>query len=272
MANNDGMLNFTKMVATGNDFIVIDNRLAAAAMPLSRMAERFCDRKTGIGADGLLVVERSRSADFRMRIFNPDGSEPDMCGNGSRCIALYARDKQIAPSSMIIQTGAGLLRARVFRERVRVNTTEPLGLKLSIAVTHFNKRYLLHYINTGVPHAVCFVDDLNGMDMTCFGRSIRYDKIFSPDGVNVNAVKVKGRSSLLVRTYERGVESETRACGTGSIASALIANLVKKLKSPVKIYTKGGELTVYFKYRDSRFYDVFLEGPAQEVFTGRIRP
>ncbi|MDD5504685.1 MAG: diaminopimelate epimerase [Candidatus Omnitrophica bacterium] len=265
------MINFSKMVATGNDFIVIDNRLSVLGQRLSSVAKRLCDRKTGIGADGFLVVERSRSADFRMRIFNPDGSEPDMCGNGSRCIALYARDRQIAASSMVIQTGAGLLRASVRPAGVRINTTQPYDLKMSLTVKHSGKPYTLHHINTGVPHAVCFADDVDGMDMISFGRSIRYNNIFLPDGVNVNAARVKRGPSLQVRTYERGVESETRACGTGSIACALIASLVKKLKSPVRIYTRGGELTVYFKYRDNKFYDVFLEGPAEEVFTGRIK-
>ena len=289
-------INFTKMVATGNDFVVIDNRLSVLrlpagrqglrsldltrdglkrdgehAEPLSRLAKKLCNRKTGIGADGLLAVEKSKSADFRMRIFNPDGSEPGMCGNGSRCIALYAKNKKITPSSMSIETKAGLLYAVARKNKVKINMTEPKDIKLSINLKAGAKTYRLHRINTGVPHAVFFTNDLDKIDLNVFGKSIRYHSAFAPKGTNVNIVRIENASSVSIRTYERGVEAETLACGTGSVACALISNLVKNIKPPVKVFTRGGELKIYFKRKDNKFYDVFLEGEAREVFSGEIK-
>ncbi len=263
-------IDFTKMAATGNDFIVIDARKLGFNAMLPALAKRLCCRRTGIGADGLLVVERSKTADFKMRIFNPDGSEPDMCGNGSRCIAFYAKQQGIGQASMSIETKAGLLSARVSGDKVRINMTDPKGINLDIKLRLKDKAYKLHYINTGVPHAVCFVDKLDSIDLDCFGKGIRYHNMFMPEGVNVNIVKSGNSSSLSIRTYERGVEAETLACGTGAAASALISSCLKKFKSPVHVRAKGGNLTIYFKREKNSFYDVFLEGQAKTVFTGRI--
>jgi diaminopimelate epimerase len=291
------MINFTKMVATGNDFVVIDNRLQVAPhtcsgsldegsrgrLPAGRqecrgtgyrlreLAKRLCNRKTGIGADGLLILQKSEKADFRMRIFNLDGSEPDMCGNGIRCIALYARKKKIAPSAMSIETGAGILYARVGKNQVRINMTEPKGIILSMNLKINGRRYSLHRVNTGVPHIVCFMNNLNNIDLDSLARDIRYHKAFSPEGANVNIVSVRSTSHLSIRTYERGVEAETFACGTGAVASAIISNMVKKIPSPVNVQAQGGKLKIYFKGNAEKgFTDVFLEGEAKEVFTGKI--
>jgi diaminopimelate epimerase len=264
-------IDFSKMAATGNDFVVIDNRnLTLPARP-SILAERLCNRKFGIGADGLILLEKSREADFRMRIFNPDGSEPDMCGNGSRCIALYAQSNRIASSSMTIQTNAGLLKARVSGQKVKINMTKPKDMRLDIKLELKDQQYNMHYIDTGVPHAICFVCSLDRVDMQAFGRGIRYHKMFMPKGANVNIVKADGDSSISIRTYERGVEAETLACGTGATASALVSSYIRKCQSPVTVHTKGGTLKIYFKRRDRDFRDVFLEGKAEEIFKGRIQ-
>ena len=261
---------FSKMVATGNDFIVVDNRGLSMAGILHRLAKKLCDRRLGVGADGLLVVERSRKADFKMRILNPDGSEPDMCGNGSRCIALYANMRKIAPARMAIETKAGLLTASVRKDVVRINMTDPKGLKCSLAIKSGKKSYQLHYVDTGVPHAVWFVDHIDKVDVAGLGMEIRFHRSFRPKGTNVDFVMLNRDSSISVRTYERGVEAETLACGTGAVASAIISAAVKGLGSPVNIHAQGGDLKVYFKDKTDRFREVFLEGKAREVFTGQL--
>lgn len=263
-------INFSKMVATGNDFVVLDTRYWVPGTRYPVLAKRLCDRKIGIGADGMLLIEKSKSADFRMRIFNPDGSEPDMCGNGSRCAALYAKNKKIAACSMSIETRAGVLYAKAGKNKVKINMTEPKDIRLSIYLKSGAKAYRIHHIHTGVPHVVFFANDLDKIDLDAFGRSIRYHSAFTPEGTNVNIVSMKNKSSISIRTYERGVEAETLACGTGSVACALISNLAKGIKPPVRVFTRGGQLKIYFKPKDNKFYDVFLEGPAKEVFSGEI--
>ncbi|MFC1807405.1 diaminopimelate epimerase [Candidatus Omnitrophota bacterium] len=265
-------IKFSKMVATGNDFIVFDNRSSRSITDISLLARKLCDRRTGIGGDGLLLVERSKVADFKMRIFNPDCSEPDMCGNGSRCIALFARLNKIAPSRMRIETKAGLLKAVVKKNLIKINMTDPHDMRLNLRLTINNKDLTLYHLNTGVPHAVCFIKPIEKVNVDDFGRKIRESKAFLPDGVNANFVEIKKRKrDIFMRTYERGVEAETFACGTGAVASAIISSVVKSFKSPVKVFTRGGELNIYFKSKNNKFYDVYLEGEAREVFTGTIK-
>ena len=259
------------MVATGNDFVVLDNRKGIIGNRISGFARQLCDRKSGIGADGLLLIEKSKIADFKMRIFNPDGSEPEMCGNGSCCIALYAKLNKIAPYSMKIETKTGLLSAEAGKANVKIRMTEPKDMRLGIGLKLKNKSYKLHYINTGVPHVVCFVKDVNNVDLASFGRGIRYHKLFKPEGTNVNIVYLKTKASILARTYERGVEDETSACGTGSVAAAIISAIVKGLKPPIMVHTEGGSLKIYFTLKDYIIGNVFLEGKAREVFKGQIQ-
>jgi diaminopimelate epimerase len=263
-------INFSKMIATGNDFVVLDNRKQIIGNRISNFARRLCDRKLGIGADGLLLVEKSKIADFKMRVFNPDGSEPEMCGNGSRCIALYAKLNKIAPYSMKIDTKAGLLSVKAGNVNIKLKMTEPKDIKLWIRLKLENKRYKLHYINTGVPHVVCFVKDLDRADFASFGKAVRHHKLFMPEGTNVNIVYLKGKASISARTYERGVEDETLACGTGSVASAVISGIVKGLKPPITVRTRGGSLKVYFTLKNYIIGNLFLEGEAREVFKGQI--
>ena len=219
---------FAKMVGTGNDFIVVDTRThprPALQRRWGSVARALCDRRTGIGADGLLVLEPSRSADVRMRVFNPDGSEAEMCGNGARCVAQYVqRARRGRQSSVTIDTAAGLLDATVHRDRVAVRMTDPTALRLDLELDVKRRRIRLGAVNTGVPHAVVPVAALDEVDVSGLGRALRHHRAFGPQGTNVNFIQTDADhpDRLRIRTYERGVEEETLACGTGVTASALI--------------------------------------------------
>ncbi|MBI3991398.1 MAG: diaminopimelate epimerase [Candidatus Omnitrophica bacterium] len=261
---------FVKMCGAGNDFVVIDNRNVKVPR-LKRFAQEVCDRKRGVGADGLLLLEKSNRADFKMRIFNPDGSEPDMCGNGARCIAFYANRNRAASDKMTFETRAGLISAGVKGKNVKLKLNGPLKPALDIKLNIDGKTLIVSRINTGVPHAVVFVNNLTSVNVKGLGKKIRYHKRFSPAGTNVNFVKVSGKHSISIRTYERGVEDETLACGTGSTASALISSLVKGVISPVNVNTYGGDiLKIYFEKSGEGFKNVFLEGKVKEVFEGGL--
>lgn len=263
-------LKFTKAVATGNDFIIIDNR-QGAFKGLPALARKLCDRKRGVGADGLLAVEKSKRADFKMRIFNPDGSEAEMCGNGSRCMALYAAKNKIAKKAMTIDTLAGVLNATVKSDIVKVRLTDPKDIKWNLCLEINKCPYKVNFVNTGVPHVIHFTDDLDKIDVKNLGSHIRYHGEFAPEGTNADFVKVAGKDSIKIRTYERGVEDETLACGTGAVASAIISAEAEKLTSPVTVQTRGGEkLRVFFNIVGGNFKDVYLEGRAKLVYEGEM--
>ncbi len=268
-------IEFTKLVATGNDFILIDNarkKVESRIGSLARLAKQLCARKRSIGADGLLVLEGSRRADVTMRIFNPDGSEAEMCGNGSRCLAYYVAHRGITGNTLSIETKAGILRAAVHKEMVKIEMTQPNDLMLGIALHVGNETLHLGFINTGVPHAVNIVRNLGAVDVKKIGRHIRYHKMFSPQGTNVDFIKVDGRHTVSMRTYERGVEGETFACGTGAVASAIIASEIKNVRPPVTVRTFGKEaLRIYFKKKDGEYKDIFLEGAVKLVFDGTLK-
>lgn len=265
------MLTFTKLVGTGNDFVLLDRRKGKALSGAegARLARKLCDRKNGIGADGILVLEPSRKADFRMRIFNPDGSEAEMCGNGSRCAAYYVLDGK--RGSVSFETLAGLLEAEVKKDVVKVRLSRPEGLKTGIVLDLFGNRFELHAIHTGVPHAILFVEDLDRTDIVLLGREIRYHAYFQPSGTNVDFVKLDGKEGLLIRTYERGVEGETLSCGTGATASALIAAILKGMSSPIDVLTKGGDrLKIFFERKGNAIEKAYLEGKVARLFEGRV--
>jgi len=252
---------FTKMMASGNDFVIVDKKPSGN---LAALARRICDRKFGIGADGLLVLEKSKIADIRMRIFNADGSEAQMCGNGARCIALYSARK-----SLDIETKAGVIEAEVSSNKVRIKLTEPKDIKFDIPLKVNSRNLKVNFVDTGVPHAVVFVEGLDKINVSVLGRLLRYHEKFAPRGTNVNFVEVLSKNSFKIRTYERGVEDETLACGTGTVASTLIFALKTGSGNKIKAHTKGEEiLTVYFKKRGNKFTDVWLEGKAGIVYKG----
>ncbi|MFH1413866.1 MAG: diaminopimelate epimerase [Candidatus Omnitrophota bacterium] len=256
---------FSKMVASGNDFLVIENQKSKIeSRRLSDLAEKICNRTYGLGADGLLVLEKSRIADTRMRIFNADGSEAEMCGNGARCTALY-----VGKRNTKIETKAGIIESRVKAEIVKIRLTDPKDIKLNLQIKLFNRRLKVNYIDTGVPHVVIFVAGLDHIDVKMIGRALRYHKKFSFRGTNVNFVEVQLPDAIRLRTYERGVEDETLACGTGSVASALIFSLKTGINRQIKLLTESGEiLKVYFRREKNNFKDVWLEGKASLIYKG----
>ena len=258
-------INFIKIAASGNDFVVITS-LRSPVIPLKRLAKIMCDRKYGAGGDGLLLLEKSQIADIKMRIFNPDGSEAEMCGNGARSVALFTKSKRI-------ETQAGIIESRVNGEKIKIKLTEPKALKLDLPVRVNNRTLQVNFINTGVPHTVIFVADLDKIDVINIGRQIRFHKRFAPAGTNVDFVEALSNKSIKIRTYERGVEDETRACGTGIVASAVvtIARLpeIKAISHKINVHTKSGEmLKVYFDKIGDKFRDVWLEGKARIVYKG----
>lgn len=268
------MIKFMKAIATGNDFIIIDNRGLVLKNNIDQLAKRLCDRIYGIGADGLLLVEKSKQADFKMRIFNPDGSEAETCGNGLRCIALYAKDKRIALADMRIETRAGVIKASIKDGEVKVRLTDPKDIQWNLCVMIQGCPYKVSLANTGVPHVIHFVDDIENIDVKEIGAEMRYHSEFSPAGANVDFVKIinQGKNKIKVRTYERGVEDETLACGTGAVASAIISAEAEKLTSPVTVETRSKELLkVYFELIEGNFMNVYLEGKAQLVYEGTIK-
>jgi diaminopimelate epimerase len=263
---------FMKMSGSGNDFIFIDHR-----KPLLKeeefkdFARKVCRRKVSVGADGLVLVENSKKADVKWRFFNADGSEAEMCGNAGRCLGRFAYLKGITGPSLTFETLAGILSAQVDGKRVKLEMTKPFGLKLDETILIEGKKQTLSSINTGVPHAVIFLEDFKGVDVVRAGRAIRYHPHFAPAGTNTNFVRVENYSQLSIRTYERGVEDETLACGTGAVASALVAAFKGLVKSPVSIKTWGGEiLTVYFEIEAGEIKRVFFEGDVHIVYEAEM--
>lgn len=265
-------LEFTKMNGAGNDFILLDNR--AGNIRLSReQVVRLCDRHRGIGADGimLLVPCGSKRADWAWQFYNSDGSDAEMCGNGARCFARYVARLTGATGRLTFETVAGVIAAEIRGERVTINLTEPKDLRLGEVVGLSTGKETIHSCNTGVPHAVVFVPDADQAMVLKIGNEIRFHAHFAPKGTNVNFAQLLGPNQIRVRTYERGVEGETLACGTGVTASALVAARAHGFQSPVSVQVQGGDrLEVSFAVKEGGFTDVRLNGPADFVFEGRI--
>ena len=272
-------LDFVKMSGSGNDFIIVDNRKGLIESDdketLGSLAIRLCARRTGVGADGLVLLEDDPEVDFRWRFHNSDGSVAEMCGNASRCVARLAHEWGMAGAELSFRTVAGIIRAWVDGRRVKVEFTTPFDLKPRIVTALDDRLVEAGFINTGVPHVVIFVDDIEAVDLEGQAPRIRYHKDFSPAGTNVNYVQVQGKDSLLVRTYERGVEAETLACGTGIAASALIAGLRGFCRPPIRVTARSGEeLTVDFtpnpQEADPWPGQVYFEGVTTKIYQGRL--
>ena len=262
------MINFTKMVASGNDFVILNRKPRG---PLASFARLICDRRFGVGADGLLLLEKVRQEQIAMRIFNADGSEAEMCGNGARCAALWAKKTGISVKSPVrIKTKAGIIDSLVMRDTVRIKLTDPRNLMLNLSLKINGRALGLSFINTGVPHAVLFADKVDGIDVVGLGRQVRNHRFFQPRGTNVDFVQVEGPDSVRLRTYERGVEDETLACGTGSVAAALVFALKGGGRDGVvNVQTQSREaLKVYFERATRTFKNVWLEGKARIVYQG----
>jgi diaminopimelate epimerase len=286
-------IEFYKLEASGNDFILINNYHSSFTPHyLRKFAIKYCSRKLGIGADGVLVMGHSKVADYKMRIFNPDGSEAEMCGNGARCAALWAnfirekkKEQRIKAKAIKLETKAGIIESEVVnyvlqsRERkeqakVRIKMVAPFSVRLNSSLNIFDKDIKVNYINTGVPHIVIFTEGLDEINVESIGRQVRYHNRFMPAGTNVDFVEVIGKDFIKVRTYERGVETETLACGTGVVASAIIAGYkleTTNYKNKWRVLTKSKEvLKVYFTCENSKIKDVWLEGKVCFVYKGEV--
>ena len=262
-------ITFSKMSGNGNDFIIIDNRDGKyLSLYNKQFIEKVCARGLSVGADGLIFIENSDTVDFKWQFFNSDGSVAEMCGNGARCAARYAFLENIAGRNMAFETLAGIIKAEIMENNeVKTMLTAPHSLELDKKVTACGKEYDIHSVNTGVPHAVIICDNVTETDVFSLGRDIRYNKDFAENGTNVNFIEVTGENSLKIRTYERGVEGETLACGTGCAASAIVAIKKGLVKGPVRLLTSGGKtLTVYYDNNT-----VYLQGEGRRVYIGNLQ-
>ena len=275
-------LSFTKMNGAGNDFVMLDNRTANLPLDTAAIA-RLCDRHRGVGADGVLLVEPAEGpqADFRMRYYNADGGEAEMCGNGARCFARFATRLETAGGggatreALRFETQAGLIQARLDGELVRLDMSQPTaGMALGALDLDGQTLPEAYFLNTGVPHVVVPVPDVERVDVHPLGRAIRYHARFAPKGTNANFIHALGPREISLRTYERGVEGETLACGTGATASALIHAEMLGLRGnvTVAVHVRSGDVLQIGCERVGPFdfRDVTLGGPAEFVFNGEI--
>ncbi|MBT5925927.1 MAG: diaminopimelate epimerase [Verrucomicrobia bacterium] len=265
-------ISFTKMNGAGNDFILIDNRSLGLTLHSQQVA-KLCDRHAGIGADGLMLLEESQgtAADWAWKFYNSDGSDAEMCGNGARCFAAFVRQLTHSDSDFSFETIAGIIKASFDASNVTVNLTAPGPMDLARNLVIQGNDVKVHSVNTGVPHAVVFVENADQCMVTDLGAGVRYHDAFAPKGTNVNFVQVLAPGKIRVRTYERGVEGETLACGTGVTAASLVAAKVHGFKAPVEVQVQSGDyLRVSFDEENDQFSNVRLNGPADFVFNGEI--
>ncbi len=264
---------FSKLSGTGNDFIVIDNRADLVAVnDMPGFVRAVCRRAVSVGADGVIFVQNHPDLDFAWRFFNADGGEAEMCGNGSRCVARFAHERGIAGTTMRFMTLAGPIRAEILDGvRVRVQLTPAKDYRVfDLHTDRINAKGF--FLNTGVPHAVITTADVNAVDVRAMGRSIRFARAFAPAGANANFVQVVGEKELIIRTYERGVEDETLACGTGCVASAATMVINGLVKPPVTLTVRSGEtLVVDISPKDTLSGEFYLEGPAHWIYDGVLR-
>ena len=266
------ILDFVKMNGAGNDFVLMDNRRGNIHLTPGQVA-RICHRQRGVGADGLMLLVpcASGKADWAWQFSNSDGSTAEMCGNGARCFARFLQKLGWQKPSVTFETLAGVIHAEYHGALVKLGMSAPHGLRLHDKVKTSHGELAVSSINTGVPHAIVFVEDADKAMVGPLGRELRFHDHFKPKGTNVNFVQPLDAQTIRVRTYERGVEGETLACGTGVCASAIIAHLVHFTHAPVKVRVQGGDtLEVDFKVHGNDVRDVMLKGPADFVFEGTL--
>lgn len=255
-------IHFTKYQGTGNDFIMIDNRAATFNKENTELIALLCDRRFGIGADGLILLENDKNADFRMVYFNSDGRESSMCGNGGRCLVAFAKSLGIVGTNTRFTAVDGEHEARISGDEVSLKMIDVPAVRIEPDFV---------FINTGSPHHVAIVNGLEGMDVKSEGAKIRYSNLYGTEGSNVNFAVPVSESHFAVRTYERGVEDETLSCGTGVTAVALAMHALGKThRQEVQLHTPGGTLSVRFQTKGAGYSDIWLTGPAQAVFYGEF--
>lgn len=256
-------IKFYKYQGTGNDFVMIDNRDEKFPKNNTKLIEGLCDRRFGIGADGLILLESDNSTDFRMGYYNSDGNQSSMCGNGGRCLVAFAKSLNVIEKETTFIATDGLHHATIFEDGM-------VSLQMKdVDAVKITPQYV--FLDTGSPHHIEIVDDLKNLDVKSRGSQIRHGELYGEKGSNVNFVKQVGDTTFSLRTYERGVEDETLSCGTGATATAIAMKVLGKTNSEdININVEGGKLEVSFRSNDCKFTDVFLKGPATFVFSGTI--
>lgn len=259
------------MSGSGNDFIIIDNRKNVIdETDLPQFIARVCRRKMSVGADGFILVENSEAVDFRWRFYNSDGSIAEMCGNGARCAARFAFLTGIAGTEMYFETAAGIIHAEITGDRVKIKLPDPDDLNIDYMLELEHASLSVSSVNTGVPHVVVEKDNIDDIDVVKLGREIRFHDRYAPAGTNVNFASLRN-NSVEIRTYERGVEDETLACGTGAVAGAIVMACKRDIESPVAVLTRSGEhLNIYYQLKDGAFSDVYLEGDARFIYQAQL--
>ena len=265
------ILKFTKMHGAGNDFIMIDDRLATIPWQDHFLMAAIAGRRTGIGCEGIILIQHSDRADFRMRFLNPDGTEVDMCGNGSRCAAAFANAIGAGGTALTMETRCGLVDAQVKSNNVCVWMPEPTGRKYGVELKVGEETVRGDFINTGVPHFVVQVPSIAAVDVQRLGKALRLHPAFAPDGTNVDFVTLRAPNKMSMRTYERGVEAESGACGPGAIACAIVAVETAGFSLPAQVRTPSGyDLSVDGDWRHKKCTGMTLTGPVKFVYSGEI--
>jgi diaminopimelate epimerase len=262
------VIDFTKMSGAGNDFIFLGPRYARLKRQAPQLAVDLCSRRTSVGADGLVIVETAESGVF-MHYYNSDGSKALFCGNGARCLVLYCLEKGIAKGSVDFDCGSGRCAGRAVENGIRVSMPPP-ALVGEIVIEAGEVRYEVSLVDSGVPHAVIVVDDIGSVDVEQIGRGIRHDRAFGKAGANVDFVMPAASGVHAIRTYERGVERETLACGSGCVAGALVLRDKRKVANPVRFKVASGDILEVDLSVGSRQVEADLTGPARTVYEGRI--
>ena len=267
---------FMKLSGAGNDFVIINNLnrvVDSTKQDFMTFVTKICERRMSVGADGILLVETSDDVDFRMRYFNADGGEVETCGNGARCISKFAYLNGITSEKMRFLTNAGIYEAEVVGNNVKVGMSNPTDIRINVPLRLQDEVHTVGFANSGVPHVVFWVDDLENTDVFDLGQQTRYHNDFKPAGTNANFINIHSQELIEIRTYERGVENETLACGTGSIASAIVSAKLGKVQSPVSVKTASGViLKIHFELEDDTAKNVYLEGDARVIFVGELTP
>ncbi len=265
---------FMKLSGAGNDFVIINNLnrvLDSTDSEFMNFVTKICQRRMSVGADGVLLVEPTEDVDFRMRYFNADGGEVETCGNGARCISKFAYLNGIVSEQMRFLTNAGVYEAEIVSDNVKVRMSDPADIRINVPLRLEDSMHNVGFANSGVPHVVFFVDDLEATDVFDLGQQTRYHNDFKPAGTNANFIRIHSQELIEIRTYERGVENETLACGTGSIASAIVSATLGKVKSPVSVKTASGVvLKIHFDLENDEAKNVYLEGDARVIFAGEL--
>lgn len=270
-------ISFSKYVGCGNDFILFDNRQNTFPSQNQDLIATLCHRHLGVGADGVILLEESQKADFKMRIFNSDGTEAEMCGNGIRCLMKFIKLKGYLRNHCTIETLERILSLKIEDDLVEVEMGDPIDVMWNLNLPLSDENYSGHFLNTGVPHLVIFTEEIETVPIATLGAKLRHHTFFQPKGTNVNFVQLLSSGLLRVRTYERGVEEETLSCGTGITASAIAAAHILQIPAPIQVLTGTGEIIeVNFmnKFTNNRgtiTTQVTQKGPATLVFEGKVQ-